>query len=60
MGGCAAAISGAAKTVEAVYGFPYQHHATLEPMNATAVWTGDRCEVWTATQNAEAALSAAA
>ena len=52
-----AAIAGAAKKVEAVYGFPYQHHATMEPMNATALWTSDRCEVWTATQNAEAALA---
>lgn len=55
-----AAIAGAAKTVEAVYGFPYQHHATMEPMNATALWTNDRCEVWTATQNAEAALATTA
>jgi isoquinoline 1-oxidoreductase beta subunit len=31
----------------------------MEPMNATAVWTNDRCEVWTATQNAEAALATA-
>ncbi|MDF2765045.1 MAG: rane-bound aldehyde dehydrogenase [pyrroloquinoline-quinone] precursor [Rhodospirillales bacterium] len=54
------AIAGAAKTVEAVYSVPYQHHATMEPMNATAVWTTDRCQVWTATQNAEAALATAA
>jgi isoquinoline 1-oxidoreductase beta subunit len=31
----------------------------MEPMNATAVWTADRCEVWTPTQNGEAALAAA-
>jgi isoquinoline 1-oxidoreductase beta subunit len=54
-----AAIAGAAKKVEADYGFPYQHHATMEPMNATALWTNERCEVWTATQNAEAALATA-
>jgi isoquinoline 1-oxidoreductase subunit beta len=54
-----AAMAGAAKKVEADYGFPYQHHATMEPMNATALWTNERCEVWTATQNAEAALAAA-
>jgi isoquinoline 1-oxidoreductase beta subunit len=53
------AIAGAAKKVEAEYGFPYQHHATMEPMNATALWTAERCEVWTATQNAEAALATA-
>jgi isoquinoline 1-oxidoreductase beta subunit len=58
-GDAKAAIAGAAKTVEAVYAFPYQHHATMEPMNATALWTSDRCEVWTATQNAEAALATA-
>jgi isoquinoline 1-oxidoreductase beta subunit len=54
-----AAMAGAAKKVEADYGFPYQHHATMEPMNATALWTNDKCEVWTATQNAEAALATA-
>ncbi len=54
-----AAIADAAQVVEAVYHFPYQHHATMEPMNATALWTPESCEVWTATQNAEAALAAA-
>ncbi|GGH22080.1 aldehyde dehydrogenase [Alsobacter metallidurans] len=54
-----AAIAGAAKVVEATYSFPYQHHATMEPMNATARWTPEQCEVWTATQNAEAALATA-
>ena len=55
-----AALPGAAKTVEAVYGYPYQNHATMEPMNATARWTPERCEVWCPTQNGEAALEAAA
>jgi isoquinoline 1-oxidoreductase beta subunit len=54
------AIANAAKRVEAVYAFPYQHHATMEPMNATALYTADRCEVWTATQNGEATLAAVA
>ena len=31
-----AAIAGAAKKVEAVYSYPYQNHARMEPMNATA------------------------
>ncbi len=43
--------------MEATYSFPAQHHVTMEPMNATALWTADKCEVWTATQNAEAALA---
>jgi isoquinoline 1-oxidoreductase beta subunit len=42
--------------VEAVYSYPYQNHATMEVMNATALWTPERCEVWTPTQNGEAAL----
>jgi isoquinoline 1-oxidoreductase beta subunit len=54
------ALAKAAKTVEAVYSYPYQNHATMEPMNATALWTADKCEVWTPTQNGEAALAATA
>ncbi len=55
-----AALAGAARRVEAVYAYPHQNHATMEPMNATAKWTPERCEVWTPTQNGEAALAAAA
>lgn len=54
------AFGEAAKTIDAEYGYPYQAHATMEPMNATALWTPDKCEVWCPTQNGEAALSAAA
>jgi isoquinoline 1-oxidoreductase subunit beta len=53
-----AAIAAAAKKVEAIYSYPYQNHATMEPMNATAFYTADRCEVWGPTQNGEAALAA--
>ncbi|MDR3467246.1 MAG: molybdopterin-dependent oxidoreductase [Xanthobacteraceae bacterium] len=52
-----AALANAARKVEAVYNYPYQNHATMEPMNATALFTGDRCEVWTGTQNGEAAFT---
>ena len=55
-----AALAGAAKVVEALYAFPYRIHATMEPMNATALFTSDRCEVWAPTQNAENSLRAAA
>jgi isoquinoline 1-oxidoreductase subunit beta len=41
-----------------VYSYPFQNHATMETMNATAKWTPERCEVWTPTQNGEAALAA--
>jgi isoquinoline 1-oxidoreductase subunit beta len=57
-GDAAAAIAGAAKKVEAVYNYPYQNHATMEPMNATALYTADKCEVWCGTQNGEAAFAA--
>ncbi len=54
------ALAGAAKVVEAVYSYPYQNHAPMEPMNATAIYTADRCEVWCSTQNGEAALAVTA
>jgi isoquinoline 1-oxidoreductase subunit beta len=38
-GDAKAAIAGAAKKVEAVYAYPYQNHACMEPMNATALYT---------------------
>ncbi|HVP08913.1 MAG TPA: molybdopterin cofactor-binding domain-containing protein [Burkholderiales bacterium] len=59
-GDAAKAIAGAAKKVEAVYDYPYQNHACMEPMNATALYTADQCTVWCPTQNGEAALAAAA
>jgi isoquinoline 1-oxidoreductase beta subunit len=52
-----AAIAGAARKVEATYSVPHQHHVTMEPMNATARWTPERCEVWCPTQNGEAAFA---
>jgi isoquinoline 1-oxidoreductase beta subunit len=52
------AIAGAAKKIEAVYNYPYQNHANMEPMNATALYTADRCEVWCGTQNGEAVFAA--
>ncbi len=59
-GDAKAALAAAARRIEAVYSYPHQNHATMEPMNATARWTPERCEVWTPTQNGEAALAAAA
>jgi isoquinoline 1-oxidoreductase subunit beta len=53
------ALSEAAKKIDAVYGYPYQNHACMEPMNATAFYTDDLCEVWGPTQNGEAAFAAA-
>ena len=59
VGDARAAIAAAPRKIEAVYSYPHQNHATMEAMNATARWTPERCEVWTPTQNGEAALAAA-
>ncbi|GLK70119.1 xanthine dehydrogenase family protein molybdopterin-binding subunit [Ancylobacter dichloromethanicus] len=48
------------KVITATYAFPYQNHATMEPMNATALYTPDKCEVWVPTQNGEASLAVVA
>jgi len=53
-----AALASAAKKVEAVYSYPYQNHATMEPMNTTALYMADKCEVWCPTQNGDRALAA--
>jgi isoquinoline 1-oxidoreductase beta subunit len=53
-----AAIAGAARKVEAVYNYPYQNHACMEPMNATALYTDEKCEVWCGTQDGEGAFGA--
>jgi isoquinoline 1-oxidoreductase beta subunit len=57
-GDAKAALAGAARKVEAVYAYPFQNHAPMEPMNATARYTPDRCEVWVPTQDGEASFAA--
>ncbi|MDB5727483.1 MAG: xanthine dehydrogenase family protein molybdopterin-binding subunit, partial [Noviherbaspirillum sp.] len=57
-GDARAALASATRKIEAVYSYPHQNHATMETMNATARWTPERCEVWTPTQNGEAAFAA--
>jgi isoquinoline 1-oxidoreductase subunit beta len=54
------ALSGAPKTLEAIYETPYLSHSPLEPLNATVNLQSDRLDVWVGTQDAEAALGAAA
>lgn len=43
-------LDDAAKTLEAVYSVPYQAHACMEPMNATADVRSDSCDVYAPTQ----------
>jgi len=54
------AFSSAARTFEAIYETPYLSHSPMEPMNATVNLQSDRLDVWVGTQDAEAALKAAA
>jgi isoquinoline 1-oxidoreductase beta subunit len=57
-GDAKAALAGATKKIEAVYAYPWQNHACMEPMNATARYTPDKCEVWVPTQDGEASFAA--
>jgi isoquinoline 1-oxidoreductase subunit beta len=57
-GDAKAAIAAAAKKHEAVYAYPYQNHVCMEPMNATARYTPEKCEVWVPTQDGEASFAA--
>src|SRR4029077_3349973 len=49
-GDAVSALAGAGKKVEAVYEAPFLAHASMEPMNCTAVVRPDSCEVWASTQ----------
>jgi len=55
-----AGLAGAARKIEAVYGSPYLAHATMEPMNCTALVKDGKVEIWVASQNGDASLAAAA
>ena len=57
-GDAKAALAGAAKKLEAVYAYPFQNHVCMEPMNATALFTPDKCEVWVPTQDGEGSFAA--
>jgi len=57
-GDAKAALTAAVKKVEAVYSYPYQNHACMEPMNSTARYTPDKCEVWVPTQDGEGSFAA--
>jgi isoquinoline 1-oxidoreductase beta subunit len=52
-GDAAAALAGAAKTVEAAYSYPFISHASMEPQNCTAWFKADEgtLELWAPTQN---------
>jgi isoquinoline 1-oxidoreductase beta subunit len=44
------AMTGAAKTLEAAFEFPFLAHAPMEPLDCVAQIKAGRCEVWTGAQ----------
>lgn len=59
-GAAETALKAAARLIEAEYAFPYQAHATVEPMNAMAVVNPDGAEMWVGSQSANRAHERAA
>ena len=55
-----AALRTAAKTVDASYSYPFLYHATMEPMNSTALFKDGKLELWAPTQDPEGARQAIA
>ncbi|MBU8975983.1 xanthine dehydrogenase family protein molybdopterin-binding subunit [Lysobacter sp. MMG2] len=49
-GDAKAALSKAARTLEAEYHVPYLAHAPMEPLNCTVKVDGEGCDIWTGTQ----------
>jgi isoquinoline 1-oxidoreductase beta subunit len=58
-GNADSALKSAEKTLEAVYSVPYQAHACMEPLNATADVRADGCDLYLATQNQSRSQQAA-
>lgn len=54
------ALAAAARLIEAEYSFPYQAHATVEPMNATVHIQAEGAEMWTGSQSPNRAQERAA
>jgi len=60
IGDARSTLAHAPRTITATYSYPYQAHAAIEPLNATALYTPGKCEVWAPTQNTTSCLEAAA
>ncbi|GGI23646.1 xanthine dehydrogenase family protein molybdopterin-binding subunit [Bradyrhizobium guangdongense] len=50
IGDADSAMAGAVTKVEARYEVPFLAHATMEPMNCTVHFRGNKCEIWIGTQ----------
>jgi isoquinoline 1-oxidoreductase subunit beta len=51
------ALASAPRKLDAVYEFPFQAHAPVEPMNCTAHVRANSCEIWVPTQCPEVAVT---
>ncbi|HYA37353.1 MAG TPA: xanthine dehydrogenase family protein molybdopterin-binding subunit [Candidatus Methylomirabilis sp.] len=49
-GEAAMALKNSARRIGATFEFPYLAHAAMEPLNAVARLTKDRCEIWAGSQ----------
>lgn len=45
------ALSGSSRTIDAGFVLPYLAHSPMETLNCTVRIDGDRCEIWSGTQN---------
>jgi isoquinoline 1-oxidoreductase beta subunit len=54
------ALTGAAKTVEAAYMYPFITHSPLEPNNCIAHWKNGKIEIWAPSQTPAAGLAVVA
>lgn len=50
-------LKSASRVIEADYRYPFQHHAPMEPLAATVLWTDTGCEMWAPTQRPEVAMA---
>lgn len=60
VGDAAKALPAAVKHIEADYQAPFLAHATMEPMNCTALVTKNHCKVWAPNQGADFVAAVAA